>query len=395
MHQKSAILWLVLVVTRISSVVRADEDATAILARYKESVDRLDRCEFSMELKGYFAAKGSAFEEETLLRESLWHCRRDGQRWRVESHDNVTNSLNGRIDKATTDGEYVVANQGHLNAQNYEGSDLRVSAALPGESPAVSQDAADPFAPWPRPFLLLEGAFLFGYLSCDGQTSLFDICARGAHRAQDEIVDGHQTIRIECTGPHGTHRLWLDPVMGCLPRRIEVEKSGDDLYSGKPVSAHGPHHVKGWHWPDLQLSRVSVVVDRVELTSLNESPAITGFTYNRTMVYDGGASARERLVVGVKDLQIDPTFAQDAFKVRSSIPNGTPVSVAGVSQIHFEWRDGKVLKVFDGLAGRETGGFKGPPRSLGTWAYLALISVSALGLVGLWRFFARRNTKST
>ena len=75
----------------------------------------------------------------------------------------------------------------------------------------------------------------------------------------------------------------------------------------------------------------------------------------------------------------------DAFKFQIAIDDGTPVILQNNRQLKAEWRDNRVVRVYDGQAVKElaTVAMKPPERSLWPMIFVAVLGCGAIVIA--WR----------
>ncbi len=263
---------------------------------------------------------------------------------------------------------------------------LKAERAPANSAEEVSAHRGDSgkFAGIPWPVDLGHGGFIFGYVHFDGTSRLSKVLADSEVRVVDTSASdgaGHRAVLVESRGKFGRHRVWFDPGAGYLPRRVEVEKTGSDVFGTNTVAKLGPHGFPDSFWPDLSVDRVLIAITDVDIRRIENAFAIVGFTYTLTRRHAGGVSASERTIIRVDDLDLNPPYDPSDFQVTVPIPNGTNVYMHGVPQIVYEWRDGEVVKSADQSAVHTLMGHKFAGSASPGWGTALFAAATIVGAV--------------
>jgi hypothetical protein len=84
---------------------------------------------------------------------------------------------------------------------------------------------------------------------------------------------------------------------------------------------------------------------------------------------------------------------EEAFRLEIPIENGTPVTLQNSRQLQAEWRDGKVVRVYDGEAVKElaTVAMKPPERTL--WPEILVMTLGCIVAAIAWHRFRSQRTQ--
>ncbi|MDO5554605.1 MAG: hypothetical protein Q4G68_12680 [Planctomycetia bacterium] len=169
----------------------------------------------------------------------------------------------------------------------------------------------------------------------------------------DEVIDGISCKVIAAKTPYGTFRLWLDPAVECLFRKIEIHKGPSD--KGKPRS-------------DDAFTEVDICLDQITIDSVQGSPLLTAGTYSWEGTEKGGGLVQCKVTARRSDIDLSPAFHEKDFV--SELPAGTDI-------INLDDRDSGVQYVWDGkkpVAGYASL-FGSPQRFAGNYLRLILMAV--------------------
>jgi hypothetical protein len=158
-------------------------------------------------------------------------------------------------------------------------------------------------------------------------------------RREMEDIDGHQTYVLEYQGKEGSIIFWLDPNAAYHPRRLTVQKSGDDLFEGEPLTTF---RFRKPHLYEKKLKEVTDVFDSVEIEDVNGVFMITGGKMSDTQLFADGNKLAVECVFRFFDIDLNPDF--DVLKPFDlKVPDGTPVNDADFPGGSFEVRQGKIV----------------------------------------------------
>lgn len=330
-----------------------------ILGHYEASLSAMRQVRFHLQLKSHF--KGGPFAQETVIRNADWHCVRDDARWKMDCRQSFTFRHDGKLSEGREQRQDIGNASEQINIwlnENEGDKSVDVSARVENEAPPKHSEQEvlahrgdmGRFATIPWPVKMEEGGFIFGYILMDGTERLSNLVAGSEPRIVDadaRDAAGHRTILVESRGKYGRHRIWFDPDVGFLPRQVEVEKAGDDIFGSTTVAAAKEPLPLNTFWPDGILERVVETFTDVDIKRIGSTVVMVGFTFTLTRHYAGGVSAAQRSEIRLSDVEFNPSRNDSDFKITVPIPNGNPVAMLGAPQILYEWRDGQIKKVVD------------------------------------------------
>lgn len=381
------------------------DPAAEVFDRYEASLRRMGKLRFSVHATSYFV--GGPFQEETVVRKADWRCVRDVGRWKIDCRQTFTFRHNGELLHGVEHRQDLGTEAGQVNVWvDDDEKTVDVTARLASEAPAAhSQQEVlqhsgdlDRFATIPWPLHLEEGGFLFGYVSMDGAARLSKVMADSMARVTDpesRVGQDEDAVVAESRGPYGRHRVWFDPDAGFLPRRVEVEKAGSDIFGNTTVAALRMRAPLNTFWPDGAIERVIENIENVEIEQFDSAFIPVAFVFTQTRCYAGAASATQRTEFRVSDVDFDPTYAPSDFKITVAIPDGTPVAMRGVPQILYEWRDGRITKLVDQKAAWALAGQRFSDDSANSNVPILVAAVLFVAaLIGCAAFLKRRRSAS-
>jgi hypothetical protein len=90
--------------------------------------------------------------------------------------------------------------------------------------------------------------------------------------------------------------------------------------------------------------------------------------------------------VHLVDIDFDPKFTEDEFKVSQPIPNGTKVTMQDAPQLKFVWEDGKIVPALDAkaVAAAREAKFRGGRGSGRLWMFGLGLVLVLIVLVLTW-----------
>ncbi len=201
--------------------------------------------------------------------------------------------------------------------------------------------------------ILEDGICLDGYVGGNKSFLLPDVMRAGSAlrvREDMELVDGHETYVLEADTKYGKHIVWLDPEYGFNPRRIVIQKSGDDLFDDKPLSTPLPDRRAGeaniaTHSVDSPRLSVDTTLDSVKIERIGDVFVLTEARITTVESFPNNTSAKRVCVFRRSEIDLEPDFdAMGAFVMDA--PNGTPVRFldrpSPTGGVDVRWRDGKI-----------------------------------------------------
>ena len=158
-------------------------------------------------------------------------------------------------------------------------------------------------------------------------------------RPENEVVDGHECIVLEGSGPNGKHTVWVDPANGFLWRRATVHKAPGDLYNGQPLVANqeGEDDPK-LPFPTISPTSVISEIDNVKIGSIDGHFVILSSSRKYTESYDNGMIVKSARTFSLDGVQYNPDFdAKEAF--RPPVENGRPVVNWDIPSLPLVYKD--------------------------------------------------------
>jgi len=326
----------------------AGEPPTAdnLLTAFEKSVEKLARVRIDENSK----REGDTEVEMTLFR--------DGPRLKLDRLVQPKGDRSRRFREQTLIGDDIVLLRLQYNALDDAPQIVGVSALL--ERLATRS--------W---FQIGYPQVIFGRIEGDAGYPLWTVMRESDSLERlpaTEIVDGCETHIVRSRGKFGTHRLWLDPASGGLPRRIEVSKQPGDLVNdeqlGTSTAPNPPAEPPTKRRIPVRRPRSEYWgrIDNIQIENQKGSFVITGFDTHVGTTFVGETSQKSdadkkprfnwerayefRVVVDPQE------FPEDAFRFAIAIPNRTPITVLDSAPLEnqrpvnmeHEWMDGKVVK---------------------------------------------------
>lgn len=213
--------------------------------------------------------------------------------------------------------------------------------------------------------------------------------AKDLHVKGEEMIGGVSCKIVVGHTPYGQIKLWVSPEKGGCYLKFTVERTGEDLINGRPVSQTKSDIMDtGKKRPLLRLVHAlnDVRIEEIEGHYVPVEGRYTDISFEREDV----SKIRER-IYHRSDVHFNPDFSRDpeAFKVQ--LPEKAMVNFLDdeTSGVAYEWSDGKV-SVATGPRNNEVQSFKN--RQINLWRSIGingvLISVLSLG------FYLKRRRRS-
>jgi beta-lactamase regulating signal transducer with metallopeptidase domain len=300
-----------------------------------------------------FAKLNSANEPEWLDREAdEWTVIRDGDR--AKSTLTITWKRTSEKSQSPQSQECV-----------WEKGKALVSVHTPGHGPPLP-GLGDPNASIVTSYLQASAEDFMrhtGFGLCASRGKISDIkwipaFLRGATlSAERDTLDGHAVDVLRGISDEDEIKLWLDPALGHIPRKVSYDKRSSALNS--PPGVH-VYEVKRFE----ERNGVWVPIEAIETTQTSAHPAVVVDTklVNGKEVLDftpkkdkHGEIVMEPAITGLceaklVDIQFNPKFIDEDFKISTPIPDGTKISVPlgpRIPHVTYEWRQGKVVTVVE------------------------------------------------
>lgn len=304
----AAVAWSAAVKTNAADAPNSP-DAQTLLAAYEKTLVPYQRVKIKWTQRTMYLEK-----DESLAWKEEWTFLRDGDRGKSACIETAPSRHDKPLEYECLwqKGKWSV----YLNIPT-DSRDLEICyAAQPSEEQFVLRDTGSA-AMHPASF----GIFL---------RSIPDFLRTSSMSASREVRDGHAVEVLRGVSDEAELRLWLDPALGYVPRKIRC-----DYRHPTPKSS--------MDWIEYEVKRfekkgdVSVPVEAIET---RHSPAGQASYPALTMVI-------ETKLGGVK---FPPKFGDKDFQFSLPVPDGTRVRVIGEAsktRIHHEWRQGLVVKVVE------------------------------------------------
>ena len=192
------------------------------------------------------------------------------------------------------------------------------------------------------------GQGIEGYCPLDYGKAVWEILGERDSRIQvrpkREVVNDHPTWVIDASTRHGQYTLWLDPNLGCLPRRFFNRKRSDDLMLGdKTMDELSAMPSPGGKVESRPIPK-EIVYDlhSVEIEKIGERFVIVGGVAEKTTKLSNGQENHSKVTYNRTKVDLTPDFSltPDAFTLL--VPNGTKAYDIDDGSITYEWREGKL-----------------------------------------------------
>jgi hypothetical protein len=326
----------VVVLVGLCGLGAADASAEELLTRCEAALDTPRQISFDAEMEVEWT-EGDPESQET--RHSLYRCRfrRDGERleadvqgWLLEDGKDVEGRPPFRsYHSVWSDGRYV----------HYQ------RARADGRPAGGATSARADFATRSMMGALKDGKVLEGYLPGDGEiqwTAIFRKASQVEVAPGRDKVDEAPCIRMRCQTEHGVHTVWIDPEADYRARRIEVVRSGENLLSGKPLTAYkAPTLVAGIRGP---IREHRVVVEKVKLESIGQQWIPVGVEIHDSLEYANGAFYRSHTRQTRKNIRIGAeAIPPEAFMLLDT-PEGMRFDDQDEKGVFFVWQNGELVR---------------------------------------------------
>ena len=182
------------------------------------------------------------------------------------------------------------------------------------------------------------GMEFFGFLRGDHEP-YYDILSKAEdlNITQDnETVDGCDCLSIEAVGEHGSYELWVDPEHNYQLRKAVLEKRGDDVLWGFPVSYVPPSNITipgpGGGKTEFTLEFTTEGIAEIE-------PGVffpTSASFLQVVSYRSGEKEVSRGSIEIAETVLNPDFDGSGL-FDPDIPEGALVSVVELPGLLYEW----------------------------------------------------------
>jgi hypothetical protein len=185
-------------------------------------------------------------------------------------------------------------------------------------------------------------------------------------------------VTTQATGGAGISSVTFCPVLGCAPVETRRLLGPDDRHwRGKLIREIVDDD--GRHMQSAKaVSRLEAVND-----DWSEFVIATDVETEYENGVHGGSGSRTRY----RDV-IRPAVRK--VQVQARIKDGTRVILMENQQLKAEWRDGKIVRVYDGEAVKELATVKMAPARMGLGRMLGLTALVAVATAGLWWILRNR-----
>jgi len=191
----------------------------------------------------------------------------------------------------------------------------------------------------------VNNAIQYGAVVGDSGRLLPDLLRMCALSVRSDSLVGNAVFILEGRGPYGLYKLWLDPSIGYLPRRIEILKEGNDLMGNKAISQITGD---GSLYPASRQKQFSVVVEDFQYQPLGAGFVPTTYSEDAQWIYEDGSQVSVSTAVVLSEFTLltdsSDKLSDKAFELSMKIPDGTRVDVLDSPNISYLWRDGKIEK---------------------------------------------------
>jgi hypothetical protein len=355
------VVCVALALLTTSLTARSDERPTAQqrLAAYEKTVNAMSRAKIELIEKEYRKGDNDPRYKDNkdgfLGTAELTICR-DNSRWRISKRSHQFTTWQGKPSEVRTGVEYLLGEHAlHIGAvfasPTGVNNELRLSANLdgPGEQKKVHS-------------YLVSADFLFGYGRGDNDQPLWQVMRDASSlevEPETERIAGSETIVVKSRGRYGAHKLWLDPAIGHLPRRVEVLKETGDNMNDRQLgveitSPTLPRELESRLRPVPRIPTMygyRLVVDNIRIENKDGVPVVTGYDFVTTMTFEKERTVEIRNECRVRSMTVGGDALPEAdFQPAITIPEGTLVRINGspaVDRAAYEWRNGRLQKVMN------------------------------------------------
>lgn len=360
-----------------------------LLDKLQEWFSQYDTVEFQATLVERIRGGFFADQEREIRRETI-ECLRDDERWRILARlESWIRVADGRATEgvAGSETEFVADGKLRTNVQR----DLTESRVVYGMRVAFSNadsGMADPVD------YLHESAFVFGRLFHNLNLPLVEVLRASDTRIVDSVSQNVAELAgarlLEGRGPYGKIVAWVDPRDGAL-LRLSIEKQGSDRTGGNRAVNDPARSPVGGLYPAEQRRSLAITVDEIQLREDDERRPMESFRIVHETGFERGGPVRSAVTVRLSKMELPEAIADDQFRVRSSVPDGTRVLALGNLGVDYEWRGGALSKVINTDSARRQAEvtFKRGVRSPWYLAGIVTLVLIVLALVG-YRIYAER-----
>jgi hypothetical protein len=185
--------------------------------------------------------------------------------------------------------------------------------------------------------IIIEG-FMIG-LENQRISEYLRTCPNLIMRDKTEDIEGNPTYAIEGQGNQGKIILWLDPVKGYRPRKVELYKTSESLYYGQPLASY---HSERPELKDKIIKDYKAVCDSINIEDVNGTYFITSGRMAEIQIFTDGSKYVLASNFNISDINLSPDFeVSKPFEIKA--PDGTQVNDADFPGGKFEVRHGKIV----------------------------------------------------
>lgn len=233
--------------------------AAELIGEYEKSLSALARSAYKIETVMVVKTPQPTKNPKYMVRKASVY--RDGDRWDVVAEDRYTFENGAQPPITSHYGGILDERSIHYESDSNEPPDM------------VNVDSDFKEGKAKARACLFGGMITEGYLFAERLPDIFRSSPSLRVRNDREDVDGHPVYVLESRSEYGDISIWLDPNSGFHPRRIELNKTGDDLLEGQPLASSRPNNEA---FPDEQLDEYSIVVESVQIEDIEGTFVITG-----------------------------------------------------------------------------------------------------------------------
>ena len=346
-----SMLLVFMVLVAVPTDAPAQPAPQDLLQRYESTFTPFRRVTFKVQLTRDFfgAAQADGPSRRIESSTSVW---RDGDRWKILVTESESEKEQGKWQTERSGAERVYPAKGMMAVSiNPDGSARGMLARL-RDLTAEERTSSELFEYGP----VITGRY---FLSRD---PLPEILKKSELTANQVQFEGKSHWLLQSKGEWGSYSLWLDPDRGYVARRIiEIRERADKVYlgAGKVVTIATAPANRGGPWKQL---RRQFDASRIDIIDGNH--VVTEWTLTQDLTDSTNQLRVQKDFVRLSDVNLNPDFAEDPFKVTTPIPDGMHVSVKDQPGIEFEWRGGQIVKTVDHASvARVEGNWFRPARS--------------------------------
>lgn len=198
-------------------------------------------------------------------------------------------------------------------------------------------------------FLYMQaGRFIFGFVGGGDEIWLPDLIKEGpVALTSDESVDGFPCELLSTKNQYGDLRVWLDPTVNYLPRRVILIKHADDRCNDKTLKDL-PLSKADDYRPHGKTVEIYTEFSNVQIDQIEGGPVISSCTVLDRTTFDSGESIEQTTSWTTEKLSLtvnatDPSL----FRLKMPVPDGVPISIDEAPHLDYQVKGGKIMPVLD------------------------------------------------